>query len=345
MNLKKRLIVTIGIVLFLAWFVVALWVWHETNEQLDIIGNQELTAHERIEAVSFEIREIFIALTIPIFMIMFLAMLTIIALTNRFLRPLVELAEQLEAKNDLNLIEVQEKFSSREANIIIDRLNRLLERIHQRIEYEKQFTADVAHELRTPLAGIRLNIELMEDVPEKPLLIARIDDLLITIEQLLQFARASHEFNSNEAHVFTIYDNIVLPLKAEYEEDFPHPLIWNLPQNLMLKGDPSLIYLLLKNLLDNVRFYAASGKETTITFKVLKDNILLEVTDNGPGVAEESLTYLTERYKRLDQSRAGFGLGLNLVERIATVHQATLSIENRKDDRSGLSVRIYFQKL
>lgn len=342
MNLKKRLIVTIGIVLFLAWLIVALWVWHETNEQLGIVGNQSLTAHEKIEAVSFEIREIFIALTIPIFMIMFLAMLTIIALTNRFLRPLVELAEQLEAKSDLNFIKIKAKYSSREANIIIDRLNLLLERINQRIEYEKQFTADVAHELRTPLAGIRLNLELMDNVPEKTLLITRIDDLLVTIEQLLQFARASHEFNSDKAPIFNIYESIVEPIKGEYEGNFPHLIIWDVPKNLQLKGDSSLIYLLLKNLLDNVKFYAADSISTKVIFKVQVETIVLEVIDNGPGISDNALSYITKRYQRLDQLRAGYGLGLHLVERIVAVHQAHLIIQNREDGKSGLKVQVFF---
>ncbi|MHC5226334.1 ATP-binding protein [Ignatzschineria sp. LJL83] len=343
MNLKKRLIMTISAILFLAWLVITLAVWHETTEQMAIITDMGLTDHEKVIQIQFEIKEIFIAVTVPIFIIMGISILLIALFTDRFLKPLIEIADQLKTKSDLSLITLKSSMHSQEAEIISIRLNELLKRIHQRFEYEKQFTADVAHELRTPLAGIRLNLELMDDVPEKQLLLSRIDDLLVTIEQLLQFSRASYELNSSNARVFNLFQNIVIPLKAEYEEDFPHPIQWDVPEDLMLKGDPSLIYLLLKNLLDNVKFYAGKGQETTVSFKKIKDKVVLEVIDNGDGIDESALLHITERYKRVDQSRKGFGLGLNLVERIASVHQAQLQIHNRRDGKTGLHITVFFK--
>lgn len=334
--------IAISIILFLAWVIMSLSVWYETTEQMAIITDTTLTDHEKITHIQFEIKEIFVALTVPIFIIMVMAMILIAFFTNRFLKPFVEISEQLRTKSDLSHITLQSSIHSKEAKIITMRLNELFKRIHQRFEYEKQFTADVAHELRTPLAGIRLNLELMDNVPEKQLLLSRIDDLLVTIEQLLHFSRASYEINTSHAHHFNIYQDIIIPLKAEYDENFPHPIRWEISQDLTLKGDPSLIYLLLKNLLDNAKFYAQEGKETLVSFHKTKDQIILEVLDNGNGIDEAALLHITEHYKRVDQSRKGFGLGLNLVERIATVHQAQLQIHNRKDGESGLHITVIF---
>lgn len=344
MNLKKRIIISIGLTLFFSWLMVTVWIWHETNELKEIMVDPQLTDLQKIEEVNFEIKEIFVALTLPTLMIMCVAMVIMAGVVNRFLQPFTQLAEELQTKSDLDTIDIDAASISKEADIIVLRLNQLLQRINQRIDYEKQFTADVAHELRTPLAGMRLNIELLEDIPEKVLLLDRIDSLLITIERLLQFARASYELHANHIEPFDINKDVIQPLVAEYEGDFPHPIRWSVPSNLSLKGDSSLIYLLLKNLLDNVKFYAKESQETIVSFSEDDRHIVLQVMDNGPGIDEHLIKNLTQRYTRVDESRVGSGLGLNLVERIVFAHNAQMMIENRHDGQSGLVVNIFFTK-
>lgn len=344
MNLKKRLIIALSLILLISWGIITIWVWHETNEQMEIITDPNLTDTEKLSQIQVEVNEIFAAITFPILGVLISAGLMIIAISNRFLKPFVELAEQLEHRNELNLSVMDVSSSSKEASIIVDRLNYLLLRIAQRIEYEKQFTADVAHELRTPLAGMRLTIELMDDIPEKPLLLTRIDDLLVTIERLLQFARASYEVHSENAYTFNVQDEVIEPLKNEYVDNYPHEIFWDVPSQLMLRGDPSLIYLLMKNLLDNVKFYAPEGKWTTVSFASDHQKIVLKIIDNGQGMSDEHLAIMTQPYKRFDQTRSGSGLGLNIVERIVRAHNATLEINNREDGETGLVILIKFSQ-
>lgn len=342
MNLKKRLIISLGIILTISWIIITVWIWHETDEQMDIITDPILSDMEKFALIKFEVKEIFVAVTVPISIVMLLTWIIVVSVTNRFLKPFSQLAEQLEKRNAINLSDVKIVTTSKESEIIVQRLNQLLAKITDRIEYEKQFTADVAHELRTPLAGMRLNLELMDDVPEKALFIAKIDDLLVTIERLLQFARASHELHSHDAKHFNANEEIIEPLKAEYEGNYPNPLKWNVPQDLMLKGDPSLIYLLMKNLLDNAKFYAAHGKETVVSFQEVADMIELTIIDNGNGIHPNQLAEMSKPYKRSDETRNGFGLGLNIVERIVQAHDAKMIIQNRTDDETGLMIRIQF---
>lgn len=342
MNLKKRLLISLGAILAISWVIIIAWIWHETNEQMDILTNPDLTDAEKFSMIQFEIKEIFIAVTLPISIVMLLTGILIVLITNRFMKPFLQLAEQLQKRNELNLEDLNVHATSRESEIIVQRLNQLLARIAERIEYEKQFTADVAHELRTPLAGMRLNLELMDDVPEKLLFIAKIDELLVTIERLLQFARASHELHSEQAYQFNVNDEIIEPLKAEYEGNYPNPLQWQVPQDLMLKGDPSLIYLLMKNLLDNAKFYAANGKATVISFQEKAEKIELTITDNGQGIHPDQLAEMSKPYKRSDETRNGFGLGLNIVERIVQAHDAKMIIQNRTDGETGLMIIIKF---
>lgn len=342
MNLKKRLLISFGAILAISWIIIVAWIWHETDEQMDILMDPNLSDAEKFSMIQFEIKEIFIAVTVPISIVMLLAWVIIVSITNRFVKPFLQLAEQLQKRNELNLTELNIHSTSNESEIIVQRLNQLLERIALRIEYEKQFTADVAHELRTPLAGMRLNLELMDDVPEKPLFIAKIDELLVTIERLLQFARASHELHSDQAYQFNVYSEIIEPLKAEYEGNYPNALQWNVPQDLKLKGDPSLIYLLMKNLLDNAKFYASNGKETVVSFQKKADKVELTIIDNGKGINPAQLAEMIKPYKRSDETRNGFGLGLNIVERIVQAHDAKMTMQNRKDGETGLMILIKF---
>lgn len=342
MNLKKRLIISLSVILVISWCIITAWIWHETNEQMEIITDPLLADAEKLSQIQVEVKEIFAAVTLPILGVLISTGLMIISISNRFLKPFLELAEQLQNRNELNLGALEISSSSKESVIIIDRLNYLLARIAQRIEYEKQFTADVAHELRTPLAGMRLTIELMDDLPEKQLLLARIDDLLVTIERLLQFARASYELHSDNAYTFNIQDEIIEPLKNEYADNYPHEIEWKVPPQLMLKGDPSLIYLLMKNLLDNAKFYASEGKKTFVSFQVDHQKILLKIIDNGQGMSAQQLETMTQPYKRFDQTRNGSGIGLNIVERIVRAHNATMNIKNREDGEMGLVILIKF---
>lgn len=344
MNLKKRLLISLGATLLISWMIIIAWIWHETNEQMDILMNPDLTDTEKFSMIQFEIKEIFIAVTLPISIVMLLTGIFIVSIINRFMKPFLQLAGQLQKRNELNLEDLNVHATSQESEIIVQRLNQLLARIAERIEYEKQFTADVAHELRTPLAGMRLNLELMDDVPEKPLFIAKIDELLVTIERLLQFARASHELHSGEVYPFNVFSEIIEPLKAEYEGNYPHPLQWNVPQDLKLKGDPSLIYLLMKNLLDNAKFYAAEGEETAVSFRETADWIELTIMDNGHGIHLDQLAKMSQRYQRSDETRNGFGLGLNIVERIVQAHDAKMTMRNRVDGNTGLLITIKFNR-
>lgn len=344
MNLKRRLIIAIGIVLLLAWAVMAFWIWHETNEQLEILVDVKLSNAEKVQAVRYEIKEIFLALTLSLFAVLASVLVLVISITNRFLQPFINLAEQLKTKTDLDLSAVDIELSSKEAEIIAHRLNQLLEIIGQRIEYEKQFTADVAHELRTPLAGMRLNLELMDDVPEKNLLLNRIDELLITIERLLQFARANHELHFEHVAAFNFHEEVIQPLMVEYEDNYPCPIHWVVTHDWMMKGDPSLLYLLLKNLLDNAAFYAPNSDCVIVSAEHCGNEVMLRVVDNGHGIAEHQMMTIKQRYRRADVSRQGFGLGLNIVERIAHAHNGTMTIQNRMDGQTGLMVEIHLRQ-
>ena len=338
MSLKRRLMGLFSLILLISGVTIIALVGYETSEQMDILTDTVLTDSEKIQEMQHEIQEILVAISIFVGVVLLGALLMIRYVTNQFLTPFVNLVDQLSERGSLNLTPIIIESRSKEVNLIAGKVNHLLLNISQRIEHEKQFTADVAHELRTPLAGMRLTLELMDDLPEKTLLIARIDELLITIERLLQFARASHELHSDQVAEVSLYQEVIQPLQNEYRDNFPHPIIWNIPVDLKVRGDASLLYLLLKNLLDNAQFYAGQGESTEVSAQKTITGVELIVEDHGPGMSEVKRQAMTERFQRADESRQGFGLGLNIVQKIVEAHQGSMRFEARLDGRPGLRI-------
>lgn len=339
MRLKKQFLWALTLVLSMTGIILMLLVVHETNEQMAIIEKALGNNDAKISAIRSETYEIFMTIAVAIFAAFVAVLLIVSYLTNRFLAPLLHLTQQLEERSALNLKTVMVNNASKEIVVIVKKVNQLLANVSQRIEHEKQFTSDVAHELRTPLAGMRLTIELIENLPEKTLLLGRIDDLLRTIERLLHFSRASHQLHHKALSPFNLSETIIPLLQEEYQ-DYSHPLVWQYPPHLMVKGDQELLFLMLKNILDNAHFYAANGAETTVTVSQDSAGTLIVIEDNGDGIGPHEMNRLLQSFHRIDQSRNGFGLGLNFVERIVHAHHGTLRLKPRDDGKSGLRVEI-----
>lgn len=346
MDIRKKLLLSIGLTLLVTQVVISIWVWHESQEQIQILTDATLSATQKTRMVENELRETLMAFLVPSVILVLVSLAVIYWSINRITKPLVALTTAISQKSGYDLTPIRLEHESIEIATITEKLNLLLSRIASSLDNERRFTSDVAHELRTPLAGMRLNLEMVEeaDLPEKHIFIQRIDQLLMTIEQLLNLARAGNRIHSESAVPFDFISEVIEPMLYELE-DFPNPIVWEVPAQLMMTGDPSLLYSLLKNLLDNARFYAAHGMQTTVSLVKTPKYIELSVLDNGAGVGEAELQRLTERFSRIDQSRKGFGLGLNIVDRICQVHSAKLEIANRTDGLTGLCIRILFPVL
>ncbi|MBP6116585.1 MAG: two-component system sensor histidine kinase PmrB [Neisseriaceae bacterium] len=345
MSLRRKLLLAIGLIMVLTQIISTLWVWHESQEQVSIVLGERLVSRAQNEQIQHELAETMVALVVPSALMILLSLLVIFFTINRLTRPLSKLTAALETRSSTHLQPLAGAAGSKEVNAITLRLNQLFERIEVGLDNERRFTADVAHELRTPLAGLRLNLELVgEDaLPEKPLLLNRIDQMMVSIEQLLQLARVGQRLRTGHEQAFDMVAEVMVPMQDELLDDpFPHSLRWDLPDQLLLVGDSGLLYVLLRNLLENARHYAANGTETVVSLtRNGQGQAVLCVTDNGPGVPPEQLTVIGQRFERLDQTRSGYGLGLNIVERICQVHQAQLSLANRSDTH-GLVATVRF---
>ncbi|MEO7276510.1 MAG: HAMP domain-containing sensor histidine kinase [Sphingomicrobium sp.] len=224
-------------------------------------------------------------------------------------------------------------------------LNRMLARIEQLLENLRQVSTDIAHDLRTPLAALRNQLE--QGVSELGVAendhriireaIVRVDDVLALFSAILRIA----EVESGETRRF--FDDVdisalALELAQSYApaiRDNGRNLLWSIEPGLTLTGDRELIAQAASNIIENAQRHTPQGTLIRLTLVAVDDHICLQVNDDGPGVAKADRSRIVERFQRLDGSRhtPGHGLGLNLVSAVAKIHGGSLIF---KDNGPGL---------
>ena len=262
---------------------------------------------------------------------------------KRSIYPLKELASELSERRADNLAPVS-RAVPQETQTLVDALNRLFARVQTSIEREQRFTSDAAHELRSPLAALKVQTEVLalSDTAEQPYHLQQIQQSLNRAEhlinQLLTLARLDPEqglknttpinWESLSSQVLQNTNLSAREKRIRLKRDFAgHPL--------PLQGDPVLLQLMLRNLIDNAVRYSPEESEVGLYF--YPDRI--EIRDHGAGIAAEHLPRIKERfYRPAGQNGQGSGLGLSIVEQIAALHGLTLRLENRRE--GGLSAWI-----
>lgn len=275
-----------------------------------------------------------------------LALFILIAI--RFgLRPLNQLTASLQRLQPEQLRAIELVETPAEITPVVSALNSLLTRTADVIENERRFTADAAHELRTPIAALQAQIqaaglatsdaersdclhkslqgtERMSHLVGQLLTLSRLDELsapaLLEPLNLTELARAC----SAELAPLALDKHIALELKADAAAQ--------------VMASEELLRILLRNLLDNAIRYTPQDGEILVE---VTENILT-ITDSGCGVPEEQLALLGQRFNRLHRAtQDGVGLGLSIVQRIAALHGATVEF-SQPSGHNGLAVAVRF---
>ncbi|AXU97479.1 two-component system sensor histidine kinase BasS [Erwinia persicina] len=338
-SMRRRLLMMLALILLSCQLMSAFWLWHESREQISFLVNETLSAHARNDHVENEIREAIASLLLPsLVMVCFTLLLSFWAI-SWIIRPLRSLQKSLVARSADNLSPLPLHSEMDEIVAVTGALNQLLGRLDHTLQQERLFTADAAHELRTPLAGLRLHLELLEQegVKQGPMLVERIDQLMHVIEQLLMLSRAGQALASG--HYLTLnWHQIVDPLRQEMDE------LLALRQQTFrvittttrtVQGDAVLLRLMLRNLLENASRYSPEGSTVTLLLEDHDTGSRATVRDEGTGIDAGAVNEAIKAFRRMDQRYGGSGLGLNIVQRIVQIHHGHLSLTNRSD-RSGL---------
>jgi two-component system sensor histidine kinase QseC len=274
---------------------------------------------------------------------------------RKLLAPIDLTAQRIAAKSAQDLSAVSVQREPQELQPIVLAFNGVLARLHRALQGERRFTADAAHELRTPLAALRMRIQLMQrqqaEAPQNRLgtvhlagglqvLRNEVDRCTALVESLLLLARLDPQQP----------DQLVketVDLEAEFSAvvaatNHPSQRLEVDCQVIAVQAQPVLLRSALRNLVDNaLRYGAPNGRVRLEAFSV-GDSVRLAVRDDGPGVSAADRARLTERFFRvLGSGQTGSGLGLSIVEKIAALHGARLQFEAGIDG-AGLGVILDF---
>lgn len=336
-SLRRTLLIMLALILLLTQSVSALWLWHESREQISFLVNETLSSKARNEQVDNEIREAIAALLIPSLVMMVITLLLSSLAVSWIIRPLNLLQARLEKRSPTNLTPIDIDSGMAEITSITRTLNHLFARLQHTLRQERLFTADAAHELRTPLAGVRLHLELMAQggVPEATTLVQRIDQLMHTVEQLLMLSRTGQDFARGHYPPLDLISDVILAQQNELREMLAlrgQHLQLETPSQLPMRGDAMLLRLMLRNLVENAHRYSPEGSDILLRVTLSADghSYILQVIDSGPGIDESRASELTEPFHRLDRRFGGSGLGLNIVVRILQLHKGQLTLRNNR---------------
>ncbi|MCS6038107.1 hypothetical protein LNQ52_31125 [Klebsiella pneumoniae subsp. pneumoniae] len=157
-TMRHRLLLTIGAILVVCQLISVFWLWHESKEQIQLLVASAIEGHNNQKHVEHEVREAVASLLVPSLLIVGLALYISMLAVRKITRPLSRLQSELENRTPDNLTPIVLSESVPEVTAVTTALNQLVSRLNLTLDRERLFTADVAHELRTPLAGLRLHL-------------------------------------------------------------------------------------------------------------------------------------------------------------------------------------------
>ncbi|MRD72601.1 HAMP domain-containing protein [Rhodocyclus tenuis] len=282
------------------------------------------------------------------------------------LRPLSVLATAVSARRPDQLDPIPVSAPPAEVSPLIDALNGLFERIHRTLDNERQFTANAAHELRTPLAALKTQAQVAlraesegerreSPVPERrhalEQVIAGVDRMTRLTEQLLLLARLDPEHTALarqhvdlaaiavdvcallDAKARTHAVELAFVTDSDAAPHAPHGA------SIFIEGVGDLLAALLRNLIENAIQHARVGGTVDVSLRQDGNTIELDVDDDGPGIPEAQRAQALERFERLgERGGGGSGLGLSIAARIVALHGGQLDLA--ESPAGGLRARV-----
>ncbi|MCC6916976.1 sensor histidine kinase [Nitrosomonas sp.] len=322
-----------------------------TTRRIAVHGNEIIitvaeTMRERDQASN----HILVAISVPNLMIIAATLLVIYFGVRRGLAPLVHVENQIASRSPRDLRALDIEHAPREIRPMLTRLNELFDSLRLASAAQQRFLADAAHQLRTPLAGLQTQIELV--AAEGKYLrneerLARIEEsverIAHLVTQLLIYAQTEPAASANqifqpvalhelaESAASTFIDRALtkdIDLGFEIEPATTDGIAWMLREAL-------------GNLIDNALRYCPAGSTITVCSGIRSGHPYLAVEDNGPGIPVEEHGKVFERFYRIPGSASGgCGLGLSIVQEITQLHAATIIFS--EPEGGGLTVTLTF---
>ncbi|ORM51958.1 two-component system sensor histidine kinase QseC [Pantoea conspicua] len=315
-------------------------VWLTTpDKQFRVVVGQEWEYRDDMT------RDLMNASVLPWLIALPFMLLLLISLVWSELRPLKQLAQQLAQRAPDDGKPLKAERVPKEVQPLVIALNGLFGRINAMIHRERRFTSDAAHELRSPLAALQVQSEVIQLAADDETMrthalkqldtgIARATRL---VDQLLTLSRVEADDARNAFEPVSLKQTLQEALAAQLPlaDKTGVTLRLHADADPQIQGNPLLLSLLVRNLLDNAIRYTPAGSEVDVRLQANS----LSVEDNGDGLNEADLQRLGERFWRPPgQEKSGSGLGLSIVRNIAQLHAMQLTFSRRPN--SGLCVTL-----
>ncbi|MBK1887864.1 MULTISPECIES: ATP-binding protein [Marinobacter] len=269
------------------------------------------------------------------------------------LAPLSRFTREVKQREPDKLDPLDLTDTPREVMPLQDALNALFGRLQVSLEHERRFTADAAHELRTPLAAIKTQAQVafaardprkLEHALDR--IVSGTDRAAHLIEQLLVLSQVdSEQASANPKPVkLSAVVNECVASHAQAAIRKGVDLGFEAADDGAVLGDATLLGILVRNLVDNAVRYTPAGGQVDVRIKRVGEEVVLLVVDTGPGIPEKARNVVVSRfYRGLGSGEEGSGLGLSIVERIAHLHGASLRFDDNNDSGEGLIVSVRFK--
>lgn len=274
-------------------------------------------------------------------------------ISGHALKPLCDFSKKIEEVQAQNLSDSrieENKFS--ELNQLSVSYNKMLERLSEAFKLQRQFTANAAHELRTPLAVMQLQIDLYNSSKHPnndtsaqqtiSMITEQTERLSKMVRTLLDMSELQTIARDEEIAISALVEEVLADLEPLAQEKGINLI--EKCDNVLLMGSDILIYRLVYNLVENAIKYNFSGGTVTVNATQQNSQLHLTVEDTGNGIPEELKEWIFEPFFRLDKSRSrelgGVGLGLALVREIVRVHNGSILVKNNAN--SGTTFEVIF---
>lgn len=275
------------------------------------------------------------------------------------LAPLARLRARLDARGSHDLAPLDDSGMPRELAPVVTAFNALLGRIAAGARAQDEFRANVAHQLRTPLAGLRLQLEWLagrhRDDPETArtveLLLGANERMIRQANQLLSLERAGPDrFEQTQLVPLDLSALVAESVQAFVERALQKDIDLGFElAPARVAGERHMLRDLVDNLVDNALRYTPPGGTVTVHCRPTEEGTLFAVEDSGPGIPPEKRAQVFQRFVRLDQHSQGSGLGLAIVREIAAAHGAQVALGAVSENREtrgmaapGLRVAVHF---
>ena len=290
---------------------------------------------------------------LPILIMVPILLLLIGNLVRQLLKPVTRLADEIDARSEQELHPIQQAHVPSEIRPFVIAINRLLQRVSDSMQLQRRFVADASHELRSPMAALSLQAEMLSNVDmpdEAKKRLARlregIDRGRNLLDQLLSLARAQDAkvTPTKTISVLQVYRRVVEDLMPLAEAKHIDVGVANASDVHLLANELDLVAV-VKNLVDNAIRYTPDGGRIDLSVVDEPNHVILEIEDSGVGIPEgERERVLDPFYRVLGSDQTGSGLGLSIVKTIAERLQGRIELSDSSQFPQGLKARVVLEK-